>query len=68
MKIISAEKAKCQFSEILNTAKTNPVAIRKHNGHTIVLLSMKQYEFFKHLEERLMRCKARDDDDVDSHI
>lgn len=60
MKIISAEKAEGQLSEILNTAKTNPVAIRKRNGHTIVFLSMKRYEFLKRLEERFMRRNVRD--------
>ena len=58
MKIISAEKAESQLGEILNMAETDPVAIRKRNGHTIVLLSMKQYEFFEQLEDMYWAARA----------
>lgn len=50
MKIISVEKAESQLGEVLNMAKTNPVAIQEHNGHTIILLSKKRYEIFEQLE------------------
>ena len=58
MKIISAEKAESQLGEILNMAETDPVAIRKRNGHTIVLLSTKQYEFFEQLEDMYWAARA----------
>ena len=58
MKIISAEKAESQLGEILNMAETDPVAIRKRNGRTIVLLSMKQYEFFEQLEDMYWAARA----------
>ncbi|MCY4054099.1 MAG: hypothetical protein OXE98_09520 [Hyphomicrobiales bacterium] len=65
MKIISAEKAKSQLGEVLSMAETDPVAIRERNGHTIILLSMKQYEIFEQLED--MYWAARADEVVDEN-
>lgn len=58
MKIISAEKAESQLGEVLSMAETDPVAIRERNGSTIVLLSLKQYEFFEQLEDMYWAARA----------
>lgn len=58
MKVISVEKTESQLGEILSMAETNSVAIRGDNGHAIVLLSTKQYEFFERLEDMYWATRA----------
>lgn len=45
MKIISVEEAEGQLDEVLGMTETDPIAIREGNGRTMVLLSMRQYNF-----------------------
>jgi len=58
MKETAASEAKNRFGELLETAKTEPVAIGKKGHPVAVLLSFEEYQRLTELEDRYWGEKA----------
>jgi len=58
MKSVAAKQAKDQFGQLLDTARTEPVAIQKHGRDVAVVLSIHDYQRLAHAEDQLWAAKA----------